>query len=205
MDALVRSELDIYAPCALGGALDDATVAELRARIVCGAANNQLAHPGIEKVLEDRGILYAPDYVVNAGGLIQVADEVDGFRESRARARATRIYDTTRCVSVRGRGGCPRQWLRTGWPSDEWPRSVGSVGFGSREVAQPLARPAELRPPTGAAIAPRIRVAQRPDMTPGYAVGERTMVTRARQARREQTGPSAPAALCVAGPPPTPG
>lgn len=96
--ALVRTDLDIYAPCALGGALDDDTVSVLSARIVCGAANNQLAHGGIEKVLEDRGILYAPDYVVNAGGLIQVADEVDGFSELRARARATRIYDTTRRV-----------------------------------------------------------------------------------------------------------
>jgi valine dehydrogenase (NAD+) len=96
--ALVRTDLDIYAPCALGGALDDDTVSVLSARIVCGAANNQLAHGGIEKVLADRGILYAPDYVVNAGGLIQVADEVDGFSELRARARATRIYDTTRRV-----------------------------------------------------------------------------------------------------------
>ena len=96
--ALVRTDLDVYAPCALGGALDDDTVSVLSARIVCGAANNQLAHGGIEKVLEDRGILYAPDYVVNAGGLIQVADEVDGFSELRARTRATRIYDTTRRV-----------------------------------------------------------------------------------------------------------
>jgi valine dehydrogenase (NAD+) len=97
-EALVRTELDVYAPCALGGALDDMTVCELSARIVCGAANNQLANAGIEKVLEDRGILYAPDYVVNAGGLIQVADEVHGFSEMRARARATRIFDTTRRV-----------------------------------------------------------------------------------------------------------
>jgi valine dehydrogenase (NAD+) len=97
-DTLIRADLDIYAPCALGGALDDATLSELTARIVCGAANNQLAHAGIEKVLEDRGILYAPDYVVNAAGLIQVADEVEGFSELRARARATRIYDTTRRV-----------------------------------------------------------------------------------------------------------
>ena len=55
--ALVRTDLDIYAPCALGGALDDDTVSVLSARIVCGAANNQLAHGGIEKVLEDRGLM----------------------------------------------------------------------------------------------------------------------------------------------------
>ena len=96
--ALVRSDIDVYAPCALGGALDDATVAALRATVICGGANNQLAHPGIDKMLEDRGILYAPDYLVNAGGIIQVADELDGFRFDRAKARAARIFDTTRQV-----------------------------------------------------------------------------------------------------------
>ena len=71
-------------PCALGGSIDDGTVATLRARIVCGGANNQLAHPGIEKQLADRGIVYAPDYLVNAGGVIQVADELAGFSFDRA-------------------------------------------------------------------------------------------------------------------------
>ncbi|MGY0003451.1 Glu/Leu/Phe/Val family dehydrogenase [Micromonospora sp. I033] len=94
--ALVASDIDVYAPCALGGALNDDTVPVLRAKVVAGAANNQLAHAGIEKVLADRGILYAPDYVVNAGGVIQVADEIEGFNFERAKLRATRIYDTTR-------------------------------------------------------------------------------------------------------------
>jgi valine dehydrogenase (NAD+) len=97
-DALIRADLDVYAPCALGGALDDATVAALTAKIVCGGANNQLAHPGIEKTLQDRGVLYAPDYLVNAGGVIQVADEIQGFVFDRAKARAGRIYDMTRRV-----------------------------------------------------------------------------------------------------------
>ncbi|WP_433284321.1 Glu/Leu/Phe/Val family dehydrogenase [Micromonospora sp. CA-244673] len=94
--ALVASDIDVYAPCALGGALNDDTVPVLRAKVVAGAANNQLAHAGIEKVLADRGILYAPDYVVNAGGVIQVADEIEGFNFERAKLRATRIFDTTR-------------------------------------------------------------------------------------------------------------
>ncbi|KOX14868.1 MULTISPECIES: Leu/Phe/Val dehydrogenase [Micromonospora] len=94
--ALVAADIDVYAPCALGGALNDDTVPVLRAKVVTGAANNQLAHPGIEKLLADRGILYTPDYVVNAGGVIQVADEIDGFNFDRAKLRATRIYDTTR-------------------------------------------------------------------------------------------------------------
>jgi len=97
-DELPSLALDVYAPCALGGAVTDQTVQELQAKIVCGAANNQLAHPGIDKLLHDRGILYAPDYVVNAGGLIQVADEIDGYCEPRARERASRIFDTARLI-----------------------------------------------------------------------------------------------------------
>jgi len=95
---LITSDIDVYAPCALGGALDDDTVAVLRATVVAGAANNQLAHPGVEKVLADRGVLYAPDYVVNSGGVIQVADEIEGFNFARAKARAGKIYDTTKQI-----------------------------------------------------------------------------------------------------------
>ncbi len=94
-DDLVTRELDVYAPCALGHALSDQVVEALSARIVCGAANNQLAHPGVEKALAERGILYAPDYCVNSGGLIQVADELKGFSFERAKQRAAGIFDTT--------------------------------------------------------------------------------------------------------------
>jgi valine dehydrogenase (NAD+) len=95
-DVLIRSDIDVYAPCALGGALSDDTVPVLRAKVVAGAANNQLAHPGVEKLLAERGVLYAPDYVVNAGGVIQVADEIQGFNFARAKQRATAIFETTR-------------------------------------------------------------------------------------------------------------
>ncbi|MCW2667362.1 MAG: valine dehydrogenase [Frankiales bacterium] len=93
-------DLDVYAPCALGGSLTDELVPQLRAAVVCGAANNQLQHPGVEKALADRGVLYAPDYVANAGGVIQVGDEAvhasrGGFRFERAQAAAARIYDTS--------------------------------------------------------------------------------------------------------------
>lgn len=93
-DALIGSGLDVYAPCALGGALDAETVPRLTAGIVCGAANNQLAGPGIAEALAAKGVLYAPDYLVNAGGVIQVADELHGFSFDRAKARAERIHDT---------------------------------------------------------------------------------------------------------------
>ncbi|WP_329281075.1 Leu/Phe/Val dehydrogenase [Streptomyces sp. NBC_00691] len=103
-EALIRVEgLDIYAPCALGGALNEETVPFITASIVCGAANNQLAHPGIEKDLVERGILYAPDYVVNAGGVIQVADELHGFDFDRCKAKATKIFDTTLEIFARAK------------------------------------------------------------------------------------------------------
>src|SRR5579875_622943 len=97
-EELVCAAADVYSPCALGGSLDDATVAALRVRVVCGGANNQLAHAGVAKLLAEREILYAPDYVVNAGGVIQVADELDGFSFDRARARAEQIFGTTRQI-----------------------------------------------------------------------------------------------------------
>lgn len=102
--ALIRTEgLDLYAPCALGGALNDETVPVLTAKVVCGAANNQLAHPGVEKDLADRGILYAPDYVVNAGGVIQVADELHGFDFDRCKTKAAKIFDTTLAIFARAK------------------------------------------------------------------------------------------------------
>jgi valine dehydrogenase (NAD+) len=99
--ALVRSELDVYAPCALGGALDDATVEALRAKVVCGAANNQLVVEGAggtAEALMARGITYAPDFLVNAGGVIQVSDELHGFNFARARHRTSGIFEATASV-----------------------------------------------------------------------------------------------------------
>jgi valine dehydrogenase (NAD+) len=104
---LIRTPHDVYAPCALGGALDPDTVAVLPARIVCGGANNQLATPEVAEQLRGRGILYAPDYLVNAGGVIQVDDERHGasgvlpvsgnpgFSFERAKEKTERIFDTT--------------------------------------------------------------------------------------------------------------
>ncbi|GII77416.1 valine dehydrogenase [Sphaerisporangium rufum] len=106
--ALRAAEIDVYSPCALGGGLDDDVVAGLRAKIVCGGANNQLAHPGVEKQLAERGVLYAPDYLVNSGGVIQVADEIEGFNMDRARVKATQIFDTTlKIFSIAEEEGVP--------------------------------------------------------------------------------------------------
>jgi valine dehydrogenase (NAD+) len=93
--ALPTSALDVYAPCALGGVLTGAVVDAMKAEIVCGGANNQLATPPIGDRLAARDVLYVPDYVANAGGLIQVADEIHGFDAERARVRAAGVFDTT--------------------------------------------------------------------------------------------------------------
>ncbi|MCJ2182774.1 amino acid dehydrogenase [Novosphingobium sp. 1949] len=86
---------DVFAPCALGGALDEAVLGVLKAALVCGAANNQLATPEIAEVLRARDILYAPDYVVNAGGIINVAAEYLGESEADVRGRVVAIGPRT--------------------------------------------------------------------------------------------------------------
>ncbi len=108
IEALLAEDLDILAPCALGGTLTEQVARGLTARIVCGGANNQLAHHGVEKLLADRGVIYAPDYVVNAGGVIQVADELGGFNFERARVATEQILTTTaRVLSVADSDGVP--------------------------------------------------------------------------------------------------
>ncbi|RYD59783.1 MAG: Glu/Leu/Phe/Val dehydrogenase [Sphingomonadales bacterium] len=87
VSSILSARADIFAPCALGGVINHATVGALKAKLVCGAANNQLAEPADGERLADRGILYAPDYVVNAGGIINVAAEYLGWSRDDATAR----------------------------------------------------------------------------------------------------------------------
>ncbi len=91
-------DCDIFSPCALGGILSAATIPELRCAAVVGSANNQLAEPDCAHLLEEEGILYAPDYVVNAGGIINVAEELKGYDRDRADGEIRRIFDTTAAV-----------------------------------------------------------------------------------------------------------
>ncbi len=96
VDEILRVEADVLAPCALGGILNEKSIPELHAPIVAGAANNQLLDEQSDGLkLKARGVLYAPDYVINAGGLINVAQELSGYNEEQARAEAKRIYQTT--------------------------------------------------------------------------------------------------------------
>lgn len=95
---VLATPLDVYAPCALGGTLTEETVRTLDAQMVCGAANNQLALPEVERALIDRGITWVPDFVANAGGLIQVSGEVDGADPAVVRGRVDAIFDRTRDI-----------------------------------------------------------------------------------------------------------
>jgi leucine dehydrogenase len=92
----LSADVDVVAPCALGGVLDDETVPALRAPVVAGAANNQLADDRIADLLHDRGILWAPDFVANAGGIVNISVELEpgGYDPKRAREKVRRIGDT---------------------------------------------------------------------------------------------------------------
>ncbi|HKV57768.1 MAG TPA: Glu/Leu/Phe/Val dehydrogenase dimerization domain-containing protein [Ktedonobacteraceae bacterium] len=95
-----RLPVDIYSPCALGGILNDHTIPELRCKIVCGSANNQLAEARHGELLQQRGILYAPDYIVSAGGLLAGLDSLNpgGFNRERAREKVAHLYDAMQNV-----------------------------------------------------------------------------------------------------------
>ncbi len=104
----LRAEVDVVAPCALGGMLDHASVPLLRCRAIAGAANNQLASDAIADALHERGILWTPDFVANAGGIMNIAVELEpeGYSAERARARVIAIGDTVRTVlDMAGEGG----------------------------------------------------------------------------------------------------
>ena len=92
------AKADIYAPCALGGVLNPKTTPEVRARIIAGAANNQLSDPDQDRALWERGIVYCPDYIVNAGGVLSVAERGAIYQRATALNRVERILHTTRDV-----------------------------------------------------------------------------------------------------------
>ena len=88
------AEVDVLSPCALGSAIDEVTVRKVRCTVVCGAANNQLAHEGLADDLAARGIVFAPDYIANAGGLINISIELEGYDPKVASQRVAGIEQT---------------------------------------------------------------------------------------------------------------
>ncbi len=95
-DAIYDVECEIFAPCALGGVINDQTLSRLKCKIVAGSANNQLEEARHGEALHQSGVVYAVDYVINAGGLINVAHELQGYNEEKAMAQAGQIYDTVK-------------------------------------------------------------------------------------------------------------
>lgn len=93
LDEIYDVDADVYSPCALGGTVDENTLPRLKAKIICGAANNQLANNAIGDELEGRDILYAPDYAVNAGGVMNVSLEIEGYNRDRAMLMIRKIYN----------------------------------------------------------------------------------------------------------------
>ena len=93
--AIYDVDADIYAPCAMGATINDDTIGRLKARVVAGAANNQLQEDRHGVALQERGILYAPDYLINAGGLMNVSIEFEGWNDLKSRRMVDTIYDLT--------------------------------------------------------------------------------------------------------------
>jgi leucine dehydrogenase len=102
---------DIFAPCALGGVINDQTIPELKAQIIAGAANNQLLDERHGEMLRERNILYAPDYVANAGGVLNGCVELLGWNSHLASRKVDEIYDTMLTIfeAAKARGIAPNQ------------------------------------------------------------------------------------------------
>ncbi|MEA0563687.1 Leu/Phe/Val dehydrogenase [Lysinibacillus irui] len=107
-DEIYAQEVDIFSPCALGAILNDETIPQLKAKVIAGSANNQLRDSRHGDYLHELGIVYAPDYVINAGGVINVADELYGYNRERAMKRVDGIYDSIEKIfAISKRDGIP--------------------------------------------------------------------------------------------------
>ncbi len=108
LDEIYDVDCDVYSPCALGGTVNEQTLDRIKAKVICGAANNQLANDAIGDELARRKVLYAPDYAVNAGGLMNVSLEIDGYNRERAmRMMRTIYYNLGRIFEISKRDGIP--------------------------------------------------------------------------------------------------
>jgi leucine dehydrogenase len=104
-DAIYDQEADVFSPNALGAVINDDTIPRLKVEIIAGGANNQLAEDRHGDELDERGILYAPDYVINGGGVINVYGELHGWPMERAKKKAGEIYETLLRIFEIGRQG----------------------------------------------------------------------------------------------------
>jgi leucine dehydrogenase len=97
---ILFAECDVLSPCALGAILNDTTIPQLRCKAIAGAANNQLLTPNHAEILRRRNILYVPDFVINVGGILNVAEEIEpnGYNPIQSRSKVHRIYDTVTSI-----------------------------------------------------------------------------------------------------------
>ncbi len=114
----------MYAPCALGATINDETLKQLKVKIIAGSANNQLANPKHDKAVKDMGILYAPDYVINAGGVIHICSEAANFTVEETEKRVRGIYDTLDQLFARAQD----EDRPTGTVADEMAREIIAKG-----------------------------------------------------------------------------
>lgn len=123
LNEIYDEDVDIYAPCALGATINDGTIDRIKAKIIAGCANNQLAKPKHDYALVERGILYAPDYVINAGGIINVSFEED-YCKTKATAKVEEIYHTLLDVFQKA----DAEGKPTGMVADEMAREIIARG-----------------------------------------------------------------------------
>jgi leucine dehydrogenase len=101
-------DCDIYAPCALGATINDETIPQFKCKVIAGSANNQLKESRHGDIIHEMGIVYAPDYVINAGGVINVADELYGYNRERAMKKVEQIYNNIeKVIEIAKREGTP--------------------------------------------------------------------------------------------------
>ncbi|CAB0149933.1 Leucine dehydrogenase [Pseudidiomarina piscicola] len=120
LDDIYGLDVDVYAPCALGATINDDTLGQIKAKIIAGSANNQLATPAHDKKVMDMGILYAPDYVINGGGVIHVCSEAANMSREETDKRVRGIYDTLDTIFARSTA----EKRPTGEIADELAREV---------------------------------------------------------------------------------
>ena len=120
LDEIYAVDADIYAPCALGATINDETLKQLKCKIIAGSANNQLANPKHDKMVKDMGILYAPDYVINAGGVIHVCSEAANMSLEETDKRVRDIYNTLDKLFTRAK----KEDRPTGELADEMAREI---------------------------------------------------------------------------------
>ena len=129
---------DVLAPCALGSALNDETIPRVRATIIAGAANNQLANNAIGEEVQKRGIVYAPDYAVNAGGLMNVSIELDGYDRERAMRMLRSIYYNVGAIFKIAKRDGIATWKAADRMAEERISTIGKVKLPYMGSARPM-------------------------------------------------------------------